>query len=654
MIKEIVEFMDLEGGKFRDIILEDRFVAKGLHVIVDKDSFEIKDFAYNDGSDKFNQFVNRYDLKKREYYCNYLNSNKNFDTSPAEGKNQIHSASPYAIFFRYKTTQKEKVTILERLLTIKHRLLITGYFKKIKSLTTNEEILQHLEHIEKEIKNKLASIYFIKKIRKANLTKLKNNDYIKIYFDYDLKYIESFYNEYSPLMSYNKKGLFEDEEKYTTSKKYFCPIIEKRGELGASEFLNTFTDKKPFLMHFNRIKTYGGFSSLYSGKVIQSLSLFEELLKLKLLPNPLPIFISNKDAIDNEGNKIYLDLLEDTTEPIRYKDIVKKVYEKMSDNSGDINDLNFYLIFWNLQNGLTIYDVDYVDAFQYRLKDFEIKEIFELKDFHSGKVENIFDLEWRFFAKFFYTLNDKNENTYMLQNNYFTEKINVPSKEKIPAMVATKFYQYNEAIFDYIYKSKKEAINGNMFDDICISIIREQIKLNDDWDKTYKIKEKLALYLSLHKNFHKGEDLATQVVKLKEKISELIENEEKHIVSDEEFAFASGQLIWYILSKNESSSKTHSLLDIFISKNRVDDFKIVISQQIQKYSHAFKFFDNNEDWFGKLVSEVMGYKLEHQTIKSLIPIIMAGYFSKNVISEKIAKKMEENKKIQNNGGTDGK
>ena len=65
MIKEIVEFMDLEGGKFRDIILENKSMAKGLHIIVDKDTFEIKEFAYNDGSDEFNQFVNKYDLKKK-------------------------------------------------------------------------------------------------------------------------------------------------------------------------------------------------------------------------------------------------------------------------------------------------------------------------------------------------------------------------------------------------------------------------------------------------------------------------------------------------------------------------------------------------------------------------------------------------------------
>jgi len=103
MIKEIVEFMDLEGGKFRDIILENRTIAKGLHIIVDKDSFEIKEFAYNDGSDEFNGFVNKYDLKMREYYCQVKGrGGKNFTNNCFDSKYQIHSNSPYSLFFKLK------------------------------------------------------------------------------------------------------------------------------------------------------------------------------------------------------------------------------------------------------------------------------------------------------------------------------------------------------------------------------------------------------------------------------------------------------------------------------------------------------------------------------------------------------------------------
>ena len=639
MIKEIVEFMDLEGGNFRDIILENRSVAKGLHIIVDKDTFDIKEFYYNDDSEEFNNFVKKYDLKKREYFCNYLDSNKNFDNSPPKGKNQIHSASPYALFFRYKNDK----TICQRLLEIKDRLSKTGYFEKIRSLTQNEDILNDTNSIEKAIKEKLATKYFIKKIGKNNLRKIKNQDYIKIYFDYPIDKVKSFYDEYSPQMAFNKKGLFEDKEKYTTSKKYNCPVFNKKLELGVSDFLNTFNDKKPFNMHLTRNKLYDGFSALYSGKVIQNLSLFENMLKLKIkvnkhnknrFPNPFPIFISNKDAIDNEGNRVYFDLLKEN-QPISYRKIIESVCEKSK------NDLNLYLIFWNSSNKIIFYDVDYVEDFKCELKNFEIKNIFDLENFRYGNIKNIFDLE-DIFEKFFYTLKEDNEHTYLLKNNYFSEKITIPRGEKLPPMVAIKFYQYNKAIFDAIYKEKINNITGYMFDDLCLSIIKEQIKLNNDWNKTYKIKEKLSLYISLYKNFHKGEDLATIIKDLKQKLEALLENDEMHLESDKEFAFASGQLIWYILSKNESASKTHSLLDIFISKNKVEEFKMAIAQHIQKYSHAFKFYQNRS-LFDKLVAEVMAYEPNQQTFKPLIPLIMAGYFSKNSISELIYQKATEKK-----------
>jgi len=638
MIKEIVEFMDLEGGKFRDIILDNRSLAKGLHIIVDKDTFDIKEFAYNDGSEEFSKFITKYDLKKREYYCDYLDSNKNFDSSPAKGKNQIHSASPYAIFFRYKND----VTILQRLLEIRKRLSVTGYFEKIKLLTKNNDILEHLYLIEKAVKEKLSSKYFIKKIDKVSLKRLKNNDYIKIYFDYKMEYIESFYNEYSPEMLFNKKGLFEDTDSYTTKKKYLCPVLNNKFYLGASSFLNTFADKKPFYLHLTRDKIYGGYTALYSGKVIQQLLLFEELLKLKikvdkyeksLFPNPFPIFISPKDAIDNDGNRVYFELLKDIDQPISYQEIIKEVFKKISNNNEEINELNFYLIFWgNTKDGLKFYDIDYIDGFEYKLKNFKIVNIFDISNFQSETIDNIFSLERKFFAKFFYSIVEKNEGEkyFLLHNNYFAEKINVSKGEEIPSMVATKFYQYNKSIFDYIYKSKREIINSYMFDDICISVIKEQIKLNDNWDETYKIKEKLSLYISLYKNFHKGEDLATEIINLRKKMGELFENDEIHLQNDKEFAYVSGQLIWYILKQNESETKTHSLLDIFISKNRVDDFKLVITQQIQKYSHKFKFF-NTHGWFDKLTSEVLAYEPEQKTIKNLVPLIMVGYFDKNFI-----------------------
>lgn len=675
MIKEIVEFMDLEGGKFRDIILENRTIAKGLYIIVDKDTFEIKEFAYNDGSDEFNSFVNRYDLKKREYYCQIPNkkTNKCFDA-----KNQIHSNSPYAIFFKLKpTTGVFKANSIEKRFKDFYEKWfdITNYFNKLieNFSDKSKEKDRFMSHLEL-YKSLLKEEFYIKNEMIEELEKMKAGEYLEVYTNDDLSIIEEYYNNYITNMVFARKDFKKDikyidkkgkekskqEDSYFTPMKHICPIYGDELNLGISGFLASYEDsKKPFLKHLSRNNTYRGYSSLYGGKVVQQLSLFEELLKSKLLPNPLPLFISNKDAVDNENNKIYFDLLKQDSSQLKYKEVIEKTYEKISNNTDEINELNFYLIFWSLQDGITFKDVDYIDAFQYKLKDFEVNNIFDLKDFYSGNIDTVFDLE-KSFKKFFYSLKEENgqirEKTYLLQKNYFVEKIDIYTGEKLPAMVATKFYQYNKVIFDYIYKGKLEVINGYMFDDICISIIREQIKSSNNWNnykkdkitKTdiYHIKEKLALYLSLHKNFHKGEDLATEIINLREKIGNLLEKDEVHLENDKEFAFSSGQLIRYILNKNESATKTHSLLDIFISKNSVSDFKLVIAQHIQKYSHAFKFF-NTHGWFDKLTSEVMAYELEQKTIKNLVPLIMAGYFSNNVISQKVAKQDE-------NGDTDGK
>ena len=672
MIKEIVEFMDLEGGKFRDIILDNRSLAKGLHIIVDKDSFEIKEFAYNDESDEFLDFAKKNDLKKREYYCGLLNN----DTQKAfDSEKQIHSNSPYAIFYKLLVeTDKHKFKVYDERFDFfnlfKDR---TNYFEKIQDTFFEDNLIFYQK---KELFKKAFSKLFFEDDKKLfkTLSSLKKDEYIKIYLNESLIKVKAYYVQYAENMIFakkqvkskisqkNKKGKISTKTVmgYTTKESNICPIYNKSRHIGISAFLNAFSTDKPYILHKTRNKTNNGYPMLYSGEVVQNLSLFEELLKLKigpkktdknLFPNPFPIFISHKDAIDNNGNKIYFDLLKDVDKPIGYKEIIKKAYEKMSDNSDEINDLNFYLIFWgNTKDGLKFYDVDYIDSFQFKLKDFEISDIFG-KDFYRGIVDTIFDLE-KSFKKFFYTLKNEQEITYLLQNNYFTEKINVPKGEEVSSMVATKFYQYNKAIFDYIYKSKQEVINGYMFDDICVPIIREQIKLNSDWDKTYKIKEKLSLYISLHKNFHKGENLATEIISLKAKIEKLFEEDEVHLESDKEFAFASGQLIWYILKQNESVSKTHALLDIFISKNNISDFKLVIAQQIQKYSHAFKFF-NTHGWFDKLTSEVMAYELDKKTIKSLVPLIMAGYFSDNVIVKNIVKKAKENEQLEeNNNGED--
>jgi hypothetical protein len=47
----------------------------------------------------------------------------------------------------------------------------------------------------------------------------------------------------------------------------------------------------------------------------------------------------------------------------------------------------------------------------------------------------------------------------------------------------------------------------------------------------------------------------------------------------------------------------------------------------------------------------MAYEPEQKTIKSLVPLIMAGYFSDNIVEKKIREKSKEN--VQTGGNNNG-
>jgi len=142
------------------------------------------------------------------------------------------------------------------------------------------------------------------------------------------------------------------------------------------------------------------------------------------------------------------------------------------------------------------------------------------------------------------------------------------------------------------------------------------------------IKEKLNIFFSLIKNFG-GEDMASKIPSLREKLKKLLEEPETHIETDEEFAFNAGQLIYYIVFQSETANKTHALLEPYVSKTDPNLFKVTISRGIEQYKHKLPFGTKR---FQKLASEVLGYD-SRTNIKELLPILLAGYFSNSVLFE---------------------
>ena len=197
--------------------------------------------------------------------------------------------------------------------------------------------------------------------------------------------------------------------------------------------------------------------------------------------------------------------------------------------------------------------------------------------------------------------------------------------------------KYRKSFYDFIYKSKRQAITEIMFDDMMINSILDDIKHDKEYDRGYNIKEKLNIWFSLYNFFNqnkKREDMASKIPELLEKCRKIANNDSEHLSENpEEFAFAAGQVIYFLLDKSKAGNKTHALLEPFMQKTMAENLQNVIGNTIGVYKHAISF---GKGRFERLAKEVLAYDT-HVNIKNLQRFLLAGYFAQSVIYEKIGK-----------------
>jgi CRISPR-associated protein Csh1 len=595
MIQEIKNFMDtLKDDYFNnDINLKD----EGLYVVIKTDENNIPmigeypSILYRKKeTENHSEFISLYNLRMKEYYSDCISANKYLDTG--SGGKKIHSSIPYAIWFK-----KGNIDNIEDRLDY--------YFDETIALINNDEKeINRINSVRDFCKERLLSLLKADK----HIKDLKDNDYFKIFFNLGINEYRKSYNRYLSVKLFNKG----DQGK----------------EYGQAIFLNGAPDKKPYIIP----KTAIFETNLKVSKTIAlQLEKFRRLLTNKpnkKLPNPLPIFI-DKDELNNEVIKLF------NREGIRkFHEIIKSIFNNFSN---DISD--YYLINWfNTKDGLVISDVDYVSLFIYKLENFKIINVTGLRKNEEElerdiSIENIFQFEQILDQNLFYRIQNNTGFRYgSLINHYFSNDPAPPKGYNIRAIVKRNLLRYRKAIYDYIYKSRTEAITSNMLYDIIISTVIDDIKTDHKFTNTKHIQEKLNILFSINKNFG-GNDMASKIPQFQENMRKLFNNDDYHIQTDEEFAFESGQLIYYILTKSQTLAKTHALLEPYITKNDPLLFKQTITRGIEQYKHAFDFGNRK---FEKLSSEILGYDCS-KGIKELLSLILAGYFSISIIFEKTNK-----------------
>lgn len=97
----------------------------------------------------------------------------------------------------------------------------------------------------------------------------------------------------------------------------------------------------------------------------------------------------------------------------------------------------------------------------------------------------------------------------------------------------------------------------------------------------------------------------------------------RDIATDEEGAFAVGQVIGYLFRKVSTSKQQHSRLEPFLRKKSDERVKEDLVKLFNSYKHV-----NHTTRFDKAFSQVLACHWE-KPIASYLPILLSGYFSDN-------------------------
>ena len=614
MIREIINFTNELIEDTPSITQLKLTPQPGLYVFIDinengewtnENLVKGKDYDYYDGKKQDIPLWN--DCIRYQEATNYITMNK---VAKFDKKKQLHSCSPFAIAYNFKDSNpSDKYAIVkERLKEYFHNAKTIYNIEEKKDSQTNlfpeeQEAFNYSKQLSSFENNMEKIIATISKLDDYNA--LSGKDYLKVFLrSVPIDIQEELHNKYI------EDNLLNGEE------------VAEKGLLG---FLTSYSSKKIFMQH-KTSSAINGYSYRFSKNDALTLYTFEKMWKRKCFPNPLPIVVDKRE-INNEIVRIF----NSKSDPIPYRELLKQLFEKTK--ASNLSD--YYLLnYRNTKDGMVLNDFDFVPLFRYKFEStIIVKNVTEagykkdeaFKKDIDERIDNVFDFERIIIQAIFNNALVKiKEDSYT--TNYFGDiKPEFVSGGDIMWQLIMK---YRKAYYDYIYKSKTNAITATMFDDMMFTSIlsnirQDEIKTRCEYNNA--VKTKINIWFSIYNLFNnnkKDDIMASNVTDLLAKMKAIAKGE-SNIETPEEFAFGAGQLASYLIDRSSASNKTYAMLEPYLQKSKSGQLQDAIAQTIAVYKHDIGVYKGT---FEMLSAQVLTYG-EDAEMKPLLKYFLAGCFS---------------------------
>ena len=605
MFEECLEVFKRELDYDNNLILDEYIPADGSYIIVDAEG-KIKNYQ-DIKLDKKKRGTSEAVVKGSyfkeicfyDYHSKLISMNK-----PVDSKKVIHSNN-YLAFAVKKESITSKLT--ETIIDNYYDTLKNPLEKKYKKSKEASKIYQKFEEeyapVNIKILEKCRSwikqhIFSIDKLVQIDLGK---KDYLKIFFEvFEVGEEDN---------KKNRELFIQEDNRYIFPNIYNSNDynVEVEGKIqGIPDNNMGMNAKKPFLAIKTR-KTPAGYL-VDEKKAILQKQFFEYLMNLA----------------SSGKNNVYIDT----------KNYRIKAYSDQ-DERDDFDEMasGYYL---RIQKGkeLEIQVQDNLVDYQNRLKlNFEYIKFINI-DRKEDKLPE-FAKRYGIYYKRTNVGNLINEIFFSkcLRTNYFMDISAINVKD---STLKQNIIMYRNAIFDWVYK----GIDNNFSiveEKFALSLIKNSIQSDDKYK--LRAKSQLNLHWSLKDYFFKtkgkqgGNTMVDTAIKVRENVKEkvLSKNEVTMPSNDEEYYYAVGQLLSYLIFKSRAGKKMQSMVNPVLNAKRDNVIKMRLFQLYKKYNYDISIYNYH---MKNLYAMILGYKPKNKVNQEMI---LFGYLDENILLKSNAK-----------------